>query len=95
MATVKAGMKRLWAPLGVILGVGIALSWYYFGWVGSRRDYFRKRDFRQLATLSGQIQQKIDNFDKVMDHSSDSIKDREPEERRRTRVHGPPVNTAT
>src|SRR6516165_5547585 len=73
MATVKSGLKRLYLPLGVTMGVGIALSWYYFGWVASRRDYFRKRDFRQLATLSSQIQQKIDNFDSIMDHSWDYL----------------------
>jgi hypothetical protein len=81
MATVKSGLKRLCVPLGVILCVGIALSWYYFGWVASRREYFRKRDFRQLATLSGQIQQKIDNFDNIMDHSWELIKGRSPEKR--------------
>ena len=75
MATVKSGLKRLSVALGVVVAVGIALSWYYFGWVASRRDYFRKRDFRQLATLSGQIQNKIDNFDNIMDNSWHLIKD--------------------
>ena len=81
MASDKSGLKKLYVFLGVILGVGIALCWYHFAWVASRRDYFRRRDFRQLATLSGQIQTKIDNFDNIMDHSWGSIKDWSGEKR--------------
>jgi len=75
MASDKSGLKKLYIPLGVILGVAAALFWYRFGWVAGRRDYFRKRNFRQLATLSGQIQRKVDNFDNIMDHSWSSIND--------------------
>ena len=59
MGRIQSGLKRLYVPLGVIAAVCVALSWYYFGWVASERDYFRKRDFRQLATLSEQIRQKV------------------------------------
>src|SRR2546425_1061534 len=75
---VQSGLKKLYVPLGVMLGVGIALSWYYFGWVASQQDYFRKRDFRQLATLSGQVRQKVDNFDHVMDHVLDQFSQPQP-----------------
>src|ERR1051326_3971564 len=68
MGKIQSGLKRLYVPLGVIAAVCIALSWYYFGWVASQKDYFRRRNFRQLATLSEQIRQKVDNFDKVLDH---------------------------
>jgi hypothetical protein len=70
---VKVSLKALYVPLGVTLGLSIGLSWYYFGWVTSRRDYFRKRDFRLLATLSDQIGRKVDNFDSVLDNFSNYL----------------------
>src|SRR5438105_4540981 len=77
MGKLQSGLKKLFVPLSVLLGIGIALSWYSFGWVKSQRNYFQKRDFRQLATLSDQIHQKIDNFDPILDNFLSLLHQRE------------------
>jgi hypothetical protein len=62
-------LRRLYVPLTISLIAIVAFTWYEFVWVASQTRYSNDRNLSLLGTLAGQIQQKVDSFDKSIDNA--------------------------
>jgi hypothetical protein len=70
---IKLGRFRsLFLPAAIGLTLLVVAGWYYLVWLPAERRYLDGRNFRLLTTLSEQISDSINNFDKMMDNVSDS-----------------------
>jgi len=66
-------IRALLLPLGVALLAVAGLGWYNFIWIPAQQRFLNERNFRLLRTLSAQIEGKVNNFDRALDHTFDSI----------------------
>lgn len=65
-------IRALLLPLGVAMVAIAGLGWYAFLWIPAQQRFLNERNFRLLRTLSAQIEAKVDNFDRALDHALDS-----------------------
>src|ERR1700751_3732722 len=65
-------LRRFIIPAGVGLIVLIAILFYDLSVLPKQREYLDERNFRSLKTLSNQIFQSINAFDKMMDNVKDA-----------------------
>jgi hypothetical protein len=67
-----ARFRSFFPPAIIGLALAVVAGLYYFAWLPSQQRYLDDRNFRLLTTLGEQISASINNFDKVLDHASDS-----------------------
>jgi len=67
-------IRALLLPLGVAVVAIAGLGWYGFLWIPAQQRFLNERNFRLLRTLSAQIEAKVNNFDRALDHALDSTR---------------------